>query len=405
MSGIFISAGEASGEHYGALIVSALRERLAAAGQSAQIFGMGGARMEEAGLERIVRAEEMAVMGLTEVLRHLPHIYGEYRKLKRAIRERRPQVAILIDFPGFHFVLAKFLHEQGIPVVYFVSPQLWAWKQGRIRKVRKYVDRMLCIFPFEEIWYRERGVEAEFVGHPLAEMPLPAISREQFAGENGLDPARTWIGLLPGSRRKEIFSLLPEMLRAAVLLYHDYCLEHGNPEPQFILPLAPTLSESQRKAVAEIVEREQQNLTIRLVDDARATLHHAHASVVASGTATLEAALIGNPFVVVYRVSPLTYAIAKRVVKVTNVAMVNLIAGKRVVPELIQDDFNAANIVQHIEQLLPEGSPRQQMMEELARVRGLLHTERADSRAPHGTAWAEGAIERVAEVALQQMSR
>jgi lipid-A-disaccharide synthase len=405
MSGIFISAGEASGEHYGALIVSALRERLAAAGQSAQIFGMGGARMEEAGLERIVRAEEMAVMGLTEVLRHLPHIYGEYRKLKRAIRERRPQVAILIDFPGFHFVLAKFLHEQGIPVVYFVSPQLWAWKQGRIRKVRKYVDRMLCIFPFEEIWYRERGVEAEFVGHPLAEMPLPAISREQFAGENGLDPARTWIGLLPGSRRKEIFSLLPEMLGAAVLLYHDYCLEHGNPEPQFILPLAPTLSESQRMAVAEIVEREQQNLTIRLVDDARATLHHAHVSVVASGTATLEAALIGNPFVVVYRVSPLTYAIAKRVVKVTNVAMVNLIAGKRVVPELIQDDFNAANIVQHIEQLLPEGSPRQQMMEELARVRGLLHTERADSRAPKVTARAEGAIERVAEVALQQMSR
>jgi lipid-A-disaccharide synthase len=404
MPGIFISAGEASGEHYGALIVTALRERLAAAGQSAQIFGMGGARMEEAGMERIVRAEEMAVMGLTEVLRHLPHIYGEFRKLKRAIRERKPQVAILIDFPGFHFVLAKFLHGEGVPVVYFVSPQLWAWKQGRIRKVRKYVDRMLVIFPFEEAWYRERGVDAEFVGHPLAEMPPPAISRQQFAAENGLDPAKNWIGLLPGSRRKEIRELLPEMLRAAVLLYHDHCLEHGNPELQFILPLAPTLTGAQRKAVAEIVEREQQNLTIRLVEDARAALLHARVSIVASGTATLEAALIGNPFVVVYRVSPLTYAIAKRVVKVPHVAMANLIAGRRVVPELIQDDFTASNIVQQVEQLLPEGSPRKQMMEELARVRGLLHTERAGSPEPNGPARAEGAIERVAQVALQQMS-
>jgi lipid-A-disaccharide synthase len=402
---IFISAGEASGEHYGALIVAALREQLAAAGQSANIFGMGGARMEEAGLERIVHAEEMAVMGLTEVLRHLPHIYGEFRKLKRAIRERRPQVAILIDFPGFHFVLAKALHSEGVPVVYFVSPQLWAWKQGRIRKVRKYVDRMLVIFPFEEAWYRERGVAAEFVGHPLAEMPLPAVSREDFAAQNGLDPARTWIGLLPGSRRKEIRELLPEMLQAAVLLHHDHCLELGNPEPQFILPLAPTLSEAQRKAVAEIVERGRQNLTIRLVDDARSTLHHARASIVASGTATLEAALIGNPFVVVYRVSPLTFAVAKRLVKVVNVAMVNLIAGKRVVPELIQDDFTASNIVQQMELLLPEGSPRQKMMEELARVRGLLHTERADSPERNSPARAQGAIERVAEVALQQLPR
>jgi lipid-A-disaccharide synthase len=404
MPNIFISAGEASGEHYGALVVTALRERLAAAGQSAGIFGMGGARMEEAGLERIVRAEEMAVMGLTEVLRHLPHIYGEFRKLKRAIRERCPQVAILIDFPGFHFVLAKFLHSQGVPVVYFVSPQLWAWKQGRIRKVRKFVDRMLCIFPFEEIWYRERGVEAEFVGHPLAEMPLPAISRQQFAAENGLNPAKTWIGLLPGSRRKEIFSLLPEMLRAAQeLAVRALATETGAVE--FLLPLAPTLNEAQREQVRQMVVEHGSGLEIRLLDEAPAALHHSRVSIVASGTATLEAALIGNPFVVVYRVSPLTFAIAKRVVKVTNVAMANLIAGKLVVPELIQDDFTAANIVQHIEQLLPEGSPRQQMMEELARVRGLLHTERADSRAPKVTARAEGAIERVADVALQQMSR
>jgi lipid-A-disaccharide synthase len=399
MPEIFISAGEASGEHYGALIVAALRQRLTADGQSAQVFGMGGARMEEAGLERIVRAEEMAVMGLTEVLRHLPHIYGEFRKLKRAIRERKPQVAILIDFPGFHFKLAEALHNEGVPVVYFVSPQLWAWKQGRIRKVRKYVDRMLVIFPFEEKWYRERGVEAEFVGHPLAEMPPPTISREQFAAENGLDPSKTWIGLLPGSRRKEIFSLLPEMLRAA----REMKTGADESAVEFVLPLAPTLNEAQRERVRQMVSEHGGGLQVRLVEDARAALHHARASIVASGTATLEAALIGNPFVVVYRVSPLTYAIAKRLVKVAHVAMVNLIAGKRVVPELIQDDFTATNIVQQMERLLPDGPPRKQMMEELARVRGLLHTERAEDPGSDSPAQVHGAIERVAEVALQQM--
>src|SRR5271165_72754 len=202
--GIFISAGEASGEAYGALLVTELKRQLEARGQQAAFFGMGGPRMAEAGLERIVRAEDMAVMGITEVVRHLPRIYREFRKLKQAIRDRRPAVAVLIDFPDIHFKLAEELHRLGIPVVFFVSPQLWAWKKRRIKLVQKYVTRMLVIFPFEEPFYRERGVHAEFVGHPLAELPLPDISREQFAAENGLDPAATWIALLPGSRPKEI---------------------------------------------------------------------------------------------------------------------------------------------------------------------------------------------------------
>jgi lipid-A-disaccharide synthase len=394
---IFISAGEASGEHYGALLIDALKRRLAAAGQTARFFGMGGERMVEAGLERVVRSEDMAVMGITEVIRHLPRIYREFRKLKRAINERRPDVAVLIDFPDIHFKLAKELHRLGVPVIFFVSPQLWAWKKKRIKLVRKYVRKMLVIFPFEEPFYKERGVEAEFVGHPLAELPLPTISREQFAAENGLEPARTWIALLPGSRPKEIRGNLPEMLKTATDL-EDLALS-GHSEVagfEYLVPLAPTLNAEQRAQVLDMVEDLGRGLDIRLVEDARAALFHARAAVVASGTATVEAALIGNPFVVVYRVSPLTYAIAKRVVKVPHVAMANLIAGKRVVPELIQHDFTATKIVQQLEQLLPEGAPRQSMMQELKATRELLNARPAGLECG-------GTIDRVAEITIGQL--
>jgi lipid-A-disaccharide synthase len=430
---IFISAGEASGEAYGALLISALKKRLAAEGRRAGFFGMGGQRMVDAGLERIVRAEDMAVMGITEVVRHLPRIYREFRRLKRSVRERRPSLAILIDFPDIHFKLAEELHRLGIPILFFVSPQLWAWKKHRIKLVQKYVDRMLVIFPFEEQFYRERGVKAEFVGHPLADLPLPTISRQQFAAENRLDPAKTWIALLPGSRAKEIRDNLPEMLAAAHLLaagsdpskstgkglgsgtwsdpekgtgfspYIHATIKNGALAPEgveFIVPLAPTLNASQRGFVSHLIAEHGPGLSVHLVDDARAALLHARASIVASGTATVEAALIGNPFVVVYRVSPITYAIAKRVVTVPHVAMANLIAGKRVVPELIQSDFTAANIVREIEPLLPDGPPRQSMMEELRRVRGLLSISPTGQTGP---AEAYGAIDRVAAIALSYL--
>jgi lipid-A-disaccharide synthase len=344
----------------------------------------------------------MAVMGLTEVVRHLPRIYREYRRLKQAIRERRPSIAVLIDFPEIHFRLAKEFHRLGIPVIFFVSPQLWAWKKKRIRLVQKYIDEMLVIFPFEEPFYRGQGVQAEFVGHPLAELPPPAVSREDFAAANLLDPAKTWIGLLPGSRAKEIRDILPELLRAARMLEDSF---------EFLIPLAPTLNGPQREEVRQIVAAHGAGLTVRLIDDigaegavgttrggARAALFHSRAAIVASGTATIEAALIGNPFVVVYRVSPLTFAIARRVVKVPFVAMANLIAGKQVVPELLQGDFTAENIVQQIKPLLPDGPARQSMMEELARVRGLL------SKKPvAGTE--SGAIDRVAAITLEVMRR
>lgn len=356
---IFLSAGEASGEHYAAQLIPAIR-RLA---PQADFFGLGGQRMEALGFRRVVRAEDVAVMGITEIIRHIPRIYGEYRKLKASIAADRPDAAILIDFPDVNLSLARTLYRLGIPVVYFVSPQLWAWKKYRIRRVQRYVDRMLVIFPFEETFYRQHGVEATFVGHPLAEVPLPSISRNEFAAQYGLNPSKQWVGLLPGSRFKEIRLNLPEMIEAAQKL-GESC--------DFLLPLAPTLTPEQVSHVADMLPKSAPRVTP--VKDARATLQHARASVVASGTATVEAALIGNPFLAVYRVSNLTYAVAKRVVKVPHVAMVNLIAGREVVPELIQSDFTAQNVVSHLRNLLHDEDLRTQMQKDLAAVSASLHS-------------------------------
>ncbi len=391
---IFISAGEASGEHYGALLAAAIQQQLAQKGEAAELFGMGGERMQAAGVDRIVRSEDVSVMGLTEVLAHLPRIYGEFRKLKKVIRARRPDVAVLIDFPDFHFRLAREFHRLGIPVIYFVSPQLWAWKKHRIRLVQKYVRKMLVIFPFEEAFYKQHGVEAEFVGHPLAEMPQPAITREQFAQENALDSTRTWIGILPGSRPHEIRDHLPTMLDAARRMAPGHAQTF-----EFVVPLAPTLDTAQRAEVHRMIQNLANGLTVRLVEDARAALFHARASMVASGTATVEAALIGNPFVVVYRVSALTYAIAKQVVKVPHVAMANLIAGKRVVPELIQNDFTAANIIQELALLLPDGPARESMMKDLSAIREALNAHPEDKGRKES-----GAIERAAAITIGEIS-
>jgi lipid-A-disaccharide synthase len=376
---IFLSAGEASGEHYGTLLITALRELA----PDADFFGLGGRRMEALGFRPIVRAEDVAVMGITEVVRHMPRIYREYRRLRAAIAKEKPDAAILIDFPDVNLSLAKHLHAQGVPVIYFVSPQLWAWKKHRIRSVQRYVDRMLVIFPFEERFYHDNGVEAEFVGHPLAELDLPLVARDAFARQAGVDASKPWVGFLPGSRSKEIRLNLPEMVRAAALLPVD---------AEFLMPLAPTLTAPQRDHIrallAELVAAREKPPRITLVEDARAVLHHARASIVASGTATVEAALLGNPFIVVYRISPLSYAVARRVVDVPHVAMVNLIAGKRIVPELIQGDFTAENVVSHLVPLLENEAARAQMQSGLRKVAAMLRCD-------------DSAVGRVAGITMQ----
>jgi lipid-A-disaccharide synthase len=390
---IFLSAGEASGEHYGTLLIPAIRRLV----PDAEFFGLGGQRMEALGFRRIVRAEDVAVMGITEVILHMPRIYAEYRRLKASIRAEKPDAAILIDFPDVNLSLAKHLKRAGVPVIYFVSPQLWAWKKYRIREVQRYVDRMLVIFPFEERFYRDNGVQAEFVGHPLAELPLPSISRETFARESGLDPSKHWIGLLPGSRAREIRLNLPEMLRTAQLLSHNSSQKPNHPGYEFLLPLAPTLKESHRVEAAKMLAEAPSALRVTITNDARATLYHARASIVASGTATVEAAIIGNPFIVVYKVSPVTYAVAQRVVDVPHVAMVNLIAESRVVPELIQGDFTAENAVSHLQPLLDDEAARARMQSSLRAISDMLKAG-GNSLAQESTA-----IDRVARVTSQML--
>lgn len=361
---ILISAGEASGEHYGAQLMEALKKDH----PEWKFFGLGGDEMRAAGCELVVESRDVAVVGLVEVLRHLPRIRQCFGRLVQAARQRHPAAAVLIDFPDFNFRLARNLHRMGIPVIYFVSPQLWAWRSGRINLVRRYVRKMLVIFPFEEEFYRQRGIDADFVGHPLAGEVPPALPRDRFAREHNLNPAKQWIALLPGSRKKEVLLNLPTLLGTAGLLGENY---------QFLLPVASTLDPQwvrAQMAGAKMAGAQMAGAppSITLLDDAWQALLLSRAAVVASGTATVQAALSATPFVMVYRVSKLTWLMGRWMVRVPHFAMVNLIAGKRVVPELVQKDFTARNVREQLVELLKDGPARSRMVGELVRVRGML---------------------------------
>ncbi len=367
---------------YGAQLIEALRRggtklrtnasALMGTGEI-EFFGAGGERMAAAGCEIVVDAKDLAVVGITEIVSRLPKILELYRKLIRAADEKRPAVAVVIDSPAFNWRVARQMRKRGIPVVYYVCPQFWAWRQGRVKLLRKYVNKALVIFPFEEKFYRDRGVDAMFVGHPLADLPAPEISREQFAIRYGLNPEKTWIAVLPGSRRKEFRLNLPTMIEAVRQLGTDF---------QFVLPVASTLDQQWvhdqvfggGRSVRAMIES-----FIALTGDARASLFHARAGMVASGTATVEAAIMGTPFVMVYRVSAITYALGKPRVKVPYFAMVNLIAGEEVVPELVQQKFTAENIVNELGKIVPDGRPRSVMIERLAAVRAKLRQGRDDT--------------------------
>jgi lipid-A-disaccharide synthase len=360
---ILLSAGEASGDTYGAQLVEALR----GLAPNAKFFGMGGEKMQAAGCELLVHANEVAVLGLVEVLTHLPHIRRQFRRLTAEAAVRKPNAAVLIDFPDFNLRLARELHRLGIPVFYFVSPQVWAWRTGRVRQIKKYVRKMIVIFPFEQEFYKKHGVEVAYVGHPLAYVPAPQISREDFARHNQLDAQKPWIALLPGSRKKEVRLNLPRILAAGRLLDPQ-----GN-NFEYVLPVASTLSR-------EWMERElaASPVKIKLAGQAGPALAHARAAVVASGTATVEAALAGTPFVVVYRLAPLTWLLGRRLVSLDTFAMPNLIAGRRIVPELIQNGFTAASVARELNAIIPDGPARQQMLADLREVRGKLR----DTRSP-----------------------
>jgi lipid-A-disaccharide synthase len=347
---------------YGAQLIAALRHAVQQ-DDRLDFFGVGGDRMRAAGCDTVVDAKDLAVVGITEILSHLPKILGLYRRLIEETDRRKPDLAIVIDSPAFNWRVARQTKKRGIPTVYYVAPQFWAWRQGRVRLLRDYIDRALVIFPFEEKFYRDRGVDATFVGHPLAELPPPAIKRCDYAAEFHLDPDKQWITLMPGSRVKEVRMNLPTMLESTGQLGSSY---------EFLLPVAPTLD---RSFLSSLIGRQK----ITLVPDALPALWHARAGIVASGTATVEAAMMNTPFVMVYRVSPLTYLLGKPRVKVPRFAMVNLIAEEEVVPELVQHDFTAARVVARMNEILPDGSPRDRMLEGLAGVKARLRAPQATS--------------------------
>src|SRR5579872_6182998 len=334
---------------------------------SLRFFGVGGDRMRTAGCETVIDTKDLAVVGITEILSRLPQILGLYRRLIREADRRKPDLAIVIDSPAFNWRVARQMKRRGIPTAYYVAPQFWAWRQGRVRLLRDYIDKALVIFPFEEKFYRDRGVDATFVGHPLAELPLPTVSRDDYAAQLNLDPEKQWITLMPGSRIKEVSMNLPTILESAAQL---------GPAYEYLLPVAPTLKRSFLRNFVRTLEPHR----VTLVPDALPALHHSRAGIVASGTATVEAAMMNTPFVMVYSVTPLTYLLGKPRVKVPRFAMVNLIAEEEVVPELVQKDFTATNVVARLREILIDGPARDRMLEGLARVKTRLRGRESGAR-------------------------
>lgn len=365
MNRVMIVAGEASGDIYGAGLIRAVAAEI----PEITFFGIGGPRMREAGCETLVDSADMAVVGLVEVLKHFDVIAAAFLKLKRILLNDPPELLILIDYPGFNLRLAKVAKRAGVKVLYYISPQIWAWRQGRVHKIKRLVDRMAVILPFEVPFYEKAGVPVSFVGHPLADLVQVRLNKEQAAVSFGLDPSRPVVGLFPGSRRSEVSRLLPTILEAAHLLHQRF------PNLQFVLPLASTLYHEDLAPwlagchVPITITRERIHDLIRGCD----------AVVSVSGTVTLEVALVGTPLVIIYKLSPLTYQLAKRLVKVEHIGLCNIVAGASVAPELIQDDASPQRIAAEIQRLL-EDQVNNAVRARLSRVRECLGGGGADQR-------------------------
>ncbi|HKF53699.1 MAG TPA: lipid-A-disaccharide synthase [Candidatus Acidoferrales bacterium] len=354
---ILISAGEASSDMYAARLATALQKRT-----GAHLFGMGGAQMREAGVELVADASDIAVVGITEVLRRLPAVWRAWRTLECEAERRKPVLAITVDSPGFNFGLARRLKKQGVRNVYFISPQIWAWRPGRMRWIQRRFERVLVIFPFEEEIYRKAGVAVDYVGHPLVDSVHAKMTREQFAAQFELDAKRQIVAVLPGSRPGEIERNMPIIAEACENVQKDH-------SAQFVIAAAPGL----KREMFEKHLRIGKSWTL-VEGKAYDTLAAADCAVVSSGTATVEAALLGTPMVVVYRVSRLTGLIARRLVTTPLFAMVNLISERKVVPELIQDKFVAPALEKELRTLLDYPEERERQRKALAQVQAKLGT-------------------------------
>jgi len=363
---IMIVAGEASGDLHGGNLVRAMQEK----GQGLSFYGVGGERMKSAGVDLYADAADMAVVGLTEAVFKLPALLRVMRHLKASFKTERPDLVILIDYPDFNLPLARAAKRRGIPVLYYISPQVWAWRKGRIATIKKKVDRMAVILPFEEAFYRKAGVDVTFVGHPLLDEVRKKYSRQEALNRFGLRDDATTVGILPGSRRSEVARILPEMLRACGILA-------GKISPvQFVLPLAGTLAPD---FVRNILR--QFPVAVNVIrDGVYDVVAVADAAMVASGTASLETALLEIPMVVVYKVSALSYAVGRRFIRVDHICLPNIIAGRRVVPELIQDEATPERIASEIRELVVGRGKAMEMKAALAEIRKKLGTPGASRR-------------------------
>jgi lipid-A-disaccharide synthase len=363
---IMISCGESSGDLYAGELARALKARLL----NIDLVGMGGSYLRATGARLIGDFSEISVTGLTEALRVLPRSYILLRRLIAEARACRPDVFVAIDFPDFNFRLGKALKKLDIPIVYYVSPQIWAWRKGRIRTMKELVDRVLVIFPFEEPLYQREGVDVKFVGHPLIDLAQPTVTREQFLTDKGLDPSRPTIALLPGSRVNEIKRMSPVMAASIPLIRAQV------PQAQFVVACATGL---QRDLFSDFFSEVQPPVLVTGRSDD--VLAASNIAIIASGTATVQAALHERPMIVVYSLSSVTYRIGKPFVSVDTYAMVNLIAGRKIVPELIQGDFTPRNVASEAIALLTNANHYGNMEQELKNVRYKLGTPGASIRA------------------------
>lgn len=373
---IMVIAGEASGDLHGASLVREIRRIR----PEAEFFGIGGPGMAQQGVTLSYRVDQMAFMGFAEVVRHLPFVRRVLSEMRSALARKRPSLLVLIDYPGFNLRLAKTAHRLGIPVLYYISPQIWAWGRSRITRIRQCVTCMAVILPFEEEMYRRQGVPVRFVGHPLLDVVRPTMGAAGFRARYGIGPRERVIGLLPGSRRQEVTQLLPIMLDAGRRI------GHGTGKVRLLIGAADTLDDAMyRQAVPE-----GEHAVVLARHAAYDVMKHADLLLVASGTATLESAILGTPMVVVYRVAPLSYALARLLLDVPHIALVNVVAGRRIVPELLQAQACPERIAAAALEILGDDKARAAMRSELSRIRSLLGEP--------------GAAERAAQMAVEMLS-
>lgn len=369
MARVMVSCGEPSGDLYAGALARALRE----VDPATVVFGLGGERLAAAGARLTGDYRGISVTGLVEVVRLLPRTYAMFRRLVRAARDERPDVFVAIDFPDFNFRLAAAVRRLGIPVVYYISPQLWAWRPGRMRTLKRLASRVLVIFPFEVAIYEAAGVPVEFVGHPLVDLTPRLEATAEVRSSLGLAADDPTVALLPGSRANEVKRLLPVLLEAAVRL------TAARPALQFVLARAPGLDDA---LFAPVTRARAAGVRLTAVESRTdAALAASDVVITASGTATMQTALHGKPMVIVYRLSPLTYRLGIRFVKVDTYGMVNLVAGRRIVPELIQDACTPEAVVAETERLLSDGAARTAVVSGLEEVRARLGGPGASRRA------------------------